>query len=73
MQSVETTTSVNYASKKVNTTDVKLFTTSKKCENIPELALVLSNLVCVCKVHHNREHPEKLQKQKKKFENEERW
>ncbi|MBC1616414.1 HNH endonuclease [Listeria booriae] len=45
----------------------------KEVREHPELALVLSNLVCVCKVHHNREHPEKLQKQKKKFENEERW
>lgn len=45
----------------------------KEVKEHPELALVLSNLVCVCKFHHNREHPEKLQKQKKKFDNEERW
>ena len=38
----------------------------------PRLALRLSNLESISKSNHNREHPEKLEKEKK-FMNEERW
>lgn len=38
----------------------------------PRLALKLSNLESISKSNHNREHPEKLEKEKK-FMNEERW
>ena len=38
----------------------------------PRLALSLSNLESISKSNHNREHPEKLEKEKK-FMNEERW
>lgn len=40
----------------------------------PDLALDTDNLEVVCRACHNREHPEKLSRfKKKKFDNVERW
>ena len=40
----------------------------------PILALELKNTETICRMHHNMEHPEKLQEfHKDKFENQERW
>lgn len=46
----------------------------KHLRKAPELALTDSNLISLCNVCHNEEHPEKLNnKAKKRFINEERW
>lgn len=39
----------------------------------PMLALDMDNLMSLCNECHNREHPEKLILNEKKFVNEERW
>lgn len=39
----------------------------------PMLALSLENLLSLCNICHNKEHPEKLLLNKKRFTNEERW
>lgn len=46
----------------------------KHLRHYPMLALTSSNLVSLCNVCHNIEHPEKFNNNKvDKFENEERW
>ena len=45
----------------------------KHVKTHPRLGLRLNNLICLCKVHHNLEHPEKFQQKKKEIEFPERW
>ena len=46
----------------------------KHLKKYPNLALVDSNLISLCFICHNEEHPEKLHsKHKKQFINKERW
>ena len=46
----------------------------KHLRDYPELALTDSNLISLCNVCHNEEHPEKLNNNtNKRFVNEERW
>lgn len=46
----------------------------KHVRDYPMQALNLNNTETICRVHHNTEHPEKLEQfHKDKFENEERW
>lgn len=46
----------------------------KHLRDNPELALEDENLICLCNICHNEEHPEKLHSNSKsKFTNEERW
>lgn len=54
-------------------TEAQMVHHKKPLKEYPHLALSIFNTESLCNACHNLEHPEKMELNKKRFENKERW